>query len=46
MRDLELWQALGATHVTVNTMGAGFSVQEHLGAIQQFKEVVDAATQP
>jgi hypothetical protein len=22
MRDLEVWQALGATHVTVNTMGA------------------------
>lgn len=46
MRDLEVWQALGATHVTVNTMGAGFSVQEHLDAIQQFKEVVDAAAQP
>lgn len=45
MRDLEAWRALGATHVTVNTMGAGFSVQEHLDAIQQFKEVVDAAAQ-
>jgi probable F420-dependent oxidoreductase len=45
MGDREVWQELGATHVTVNTMGVGFSVQEHLDAIQQFKEVVDAAAQ-
>jgi probable F420-dependent oxidoreductase len=35
------WQALGATHVSVNTMRAGFrSLQDHLDAIQQFKETV------
>ncbi len=46
MSDLEAWQALGATHLTVNTMGARFSAQEHLDALQRFKEVVDAAAQP
>ena len=46
MRDLEVWQALGATHVTVNTMGAASRSQEHLDVIQQFKEVVDAAPNP
>jgi probable F420-dependent oxidoreductase len=46
MGDLEGWRALGATHLTVNTMGAGFSVQEHLDAIGRFKEAVDAAAQP
>jgi len=35
------WQELGATHVSVNTMRAGLdSPQEHINAIQQFKEVV------
>ena len=35
------WQELGATHVSVNTMRAGLnSPQEHIDAIQQFKEVV------
>lgn len=35
------WQALGATHVSVNTMRAGFrSLQDHVDAIQQFKEMV------
>jgi hypothetical protein len=46
MSDLEAWQALGATHLTVNTMGAGLSVQEHLDATGRFKEVVEAAPQP
>jgi hypothetical protein len=43
MGDLEAWRTLGATHLTVNTMGAGFSVQEHLAAIQRFKKAVAAA---
>jgi probable F420-dependent oxidoreductase len=35
------WQALGATHLGVNTMKAGLtSPQAHLEAIRQFKEVV------
>lgn len=35
------WQALGATHISVNTMGAGLqSPSDHINTIQQFKEVV------
>jgi hypothetical protein len=35
------WQGLGATHISVNTMGAGLqSPQDHIDAIQQFKDVV------
>ena len=35
------WQELGATHVSVNTMRAGLSSpQDHINAIEQFKEVV------
>jgi probable F420-dependent oxidoreductase len=44
MDDLEAWRALGATHLTVNTMGAGLSVQGHLDAIRRFKDVVGATT--
>ena len=36
------WQGLGASHLGVNTMGAGLkSPQDHINVIQQFKEVVD-----
>jgi len=39
---LQAWRALGATHVAVNTMGAGFkSPDGHIGAIRSFREVVD-----
>jgi probable F420-dependent oxidoreductase len=39
---LDGWQALGATHVTVNTMGAGLeSPQAHIDAITRFKNVAD-----
>ena len=39
----EAWQKLGATHVSVNTMKAGYRTPEdHINAIQQFKEVVGA----
>ena len=39
----EAWQKLGATHVSVNTMRAGYrSPEDHINAIQQFKEVVGA----
>jgi probable F420-dependent oxidoreductase len=43
MGDLEAWRALGATHLSVNTMGAGLSLQQHLEVLQRFKDVVDAA---
>ena len=35
------WRALGATHLSVNTMGAGLSSpQAHIDAIRRFKEAV------
>lgn len=35
------WQGLGATHMGINTMNAGFtSIQQHIDAITRFKEVV------
>ena len=44
--DLAAWRSLGATHLSVNTMGAGFSVQQHLDAIGRFKEAARTAGQP
>ena len=39
MAEAQAWRALGATHIAVNTMGAGFrSVRDHLNALRQFKE--------
>ena len=36
------WEELGATHISVNTMGAGLgSPAEHIDAIRRFKEAVD-----
>jgi probable F420-dependent oxidoreductase len=44
MKHLERWRDAGATHVSVNTMGAGFtSVDEHLAALAA---VQDALTLP
>jgi probable F420-dependent oxidoreductase len=35
------WQALGATHLSFNTMGSGFTTpQEHMQAIKKFAEIV------
>lgn len=40
--QLQKWQVLGATHVAVNTMGAGLpSPQAHLEAIRRLKESVN-----
>ena len=37
----ETWANLGATHISINTMRAGYqSPQEHINAITQFREVV------
>ena len=37
----ETWAGLGATHISINTMRAGYtSPQDHINAIQQFREVV------
>jgi probable F420-dependent oxidoreductase len=39
--EASAWKELGATHISVNTMGAGFSsTQEHIDAIEKFKEAV------
>ena len=35
------WKEVGATHISVNTVGAGFSsVDQHIDAIRRFKEAV------
>lgn len=40
-QEAEAWKKLGATHLSVNTMGAGLrSPQEHINAVRQFKEAV------
>ena len=40
-RASEGWRAAGATHISLNTMGAGFrTVGEHLAAIRRFAETL------
>jgi alkanesulfonate monooxygenase SsuD/methylene tetrahydromethanopterin reductase-like flavin-dependent oxidoreductase (luciferase family) len=40
-RTVEEWQALEATHLTVNTMGAGLATpQDHIDAIRTFREAI------
>ena len=39
--QVRVWEDMGATHISVNTMQAGLhSPQDHINAIQQFKEVI------
>jgi probable F420-dependent oxidoreductase len=41
--EASAWKELGATHISVNTMGAGFSsTQEHIDAIEKFKEAISS----
>jgi alkanesulfonate monooxygenase SsuD/methylene tetrahydromethanopterin reductase-like flavin-dependent oxidoreductase (luciferase family) len=41
VRQTEGWRALGATHISINTMGASFtSLDEHIDAIRRYKEAV------
>ena len=41
IRQTEAWQKLGATHISINTMGAGFtSPGEHIEAIRRYKEAI------
>src|SRR2546425_7982914 len=43
VRQTEGWQDLGATHISINTMGAGFkSPDEHIEAIRRYKEAIPA----
>ena len=40
-RRMEAWRALGATHLAVDTMRAGFaSPKAHIEAIRSFREVL------
>ena len=41
LEQAKAWEEIGATHLSVNTMNAGFtSVKEHIDAVEQVKEVV------
>jgi len=41
VRQTEGWRDMGATHISINTMGAGFkSPDEHLEAIRRYKEAI------
>ena len=40
-QQAEAWRELGATHVAVNTMGAGYaSVDQHIDALREFGDAV------
>jgi probable F420-dependent oxidoreductase len=41
VRRTDAWRELGATHISINTMNAGFkSPDEHIAAIRRYKEAV------
>ncbi len=41
LQQTKQWQALGATHICLNTMRAGFTtLQQHLDAIRRYKEAI------
>ena len=41
VRQTEGWRDLGATHISINTMGAGFkSLRDHINAISRYKEAL------
>ena len=41
IRQTQAWEKLGATHISINTMGAGFkSPDEHIHAIRRYKEAI------
>jgi probable F420-dependent oxidoreductase len=41
IRQTEQWRHIGATHISLNTMGAGFrSLDEHLDALRRYKEAI------
>ena len=42
--DVAAWRNIGATHVSVNTMGAGLSSPvAHIEAIRRFKDAIEGA---
>jgi alkanesulfonate monooxygenase SsuD/methylene tetrahydromethanopterin reductase-like flavin-dependent oxidoreductase (luciferase family) len=41
LRQTQRWRELGATHISINTMGASFtSLRQHVEAIGRYKEEV------
>jgi len=41
VRQTEGWRELGATHISINTMGAGFkSIDDHMSAIRRYIEAL------
>ena len=43
LRDAERWQALGATHISVQTLGQGYSSwDQHIDAVRRFMEAINA----
>ncbi|MDQ3327165.1 MAG: LLM class F420-dependent oxidoreductase [Chloroflexota bacterium] len=45
VRQTQAWQALGATHISINTMGAGLATpSSHIEAIRSYMDAVQATT--
>jgi len=45
VRQTQAWQALGATHISINTMGAGLAMpSSHIEAIRSYMDAVRATT--
>lgn len=41
LKELNEWQAAGASHISINTMGCGFSTpEEHLSALRKFASTI------
>ncbi|MBT6828029.1 MAG: LLM class flavin-dependent oxidoreductase, partial [Rhodospirillaceae bacterium] len=39
-REIAAWKQNGASHISLNTMGAGFtSLQEHIDAVERFRGI-------
>ena len=42
IRQTEAWRNLGATHISLNTMNAGYTtLQQHLDALRRYKQAID-----
>lgn len=39
LEQTEAWRAAGATHMAINTMGQGWSPQEHIATVRRYAEV-------
>ena len=42
-KEIADWKNVGATHISVNTMGANFtSLADHIEAVKEFRDVADS----